>query len=162
VSIELIVFADHWQILVVDEASAMNFADAWTDPDDDRPGISVGRDAISVAAEVNVNVGVRVAVTDARPSVADVDYDYLAEASIDVPTGHLVVMGFLSNAARFAVPAGPMRILIGRSNLAAAYEADIDSDRSDETMERLSLWAWPDATSAPVVLKRWRPTSNTV
>ncbi|MFG3302904.1 hypothetical protein [Micromonospora chersina] len=156
---DLTVFADYYQVLVFDEATTSNFADAWADPD--KPtGLVVDQDALSVGTEVNVDVMVRVEITPGRPVMAEQEFDYLAEASIEVRSGQLVVMGctdFQPEAARFGVPPGWVRVLVGRSNLDVAQRLGLESDESADTMERLSLWVWPEEASAPVVFKRWEP-----
>ena len=119
------------------------------------------RDALAIRTEVDVDVQVEVDVVDAPPTEDDsARFDHVLLATVAVPSGRLVVMGnsdFLPDAARFAVRPGWVTVEVAKRNLAAATEAGIESDESDETMEKIRLRVWPSDTSANAVTvrKRW-------
>jgi hypothetical protein len=155
---ELRLLADYHQLHVFDEGSTTDLGLYWTD----RAwvdALAAGDDAAAVGCVVNVFVRVDVEILNA-PAVDDAaDFDHVVEASIQVPSGRLVVMGctdYQPDAARFAVAPGSVRLRVSRSNLDVAAQLDIDSDKSPATMERVRIQIWP-APSAPLaVLKRWR------
>jgi hypothetical protein len=156
---ELNLFADYRQIHVFDEGSATDLGEAWTDQAaSDRLPISA--DAIAIGTEVSVNVLVGVEVLPSRPTDADAKFDHVVEASLRSDSGRLVVMGctdYEPDAARFAVPAGWLRLRVAKSNLDQAYALGIESDEVPETMERLRIQVWPAEPTLAVVVKQWSP-----
>ncbi|MFF4846356.1 hypothetical protein [Streptomyces sp. NPDC001194] len=48
-----------------------------------------------------------------------------------------------------------VRVRVSRSNLARAARADIHSDESPETTEKIRIQAWPAPKSPTKVMKRW-------
>ncbi|MGI5490976.1 hypothetical protein [Microtetraspora malaysiensis] len=161
ISLDLGLFADYHQIHLIDDGSTSDLGEAWTgEASLDR--LAVANDAIAVGTSVNVTVAVRVEVLDAPPADDLADFDHVAEGSMQVPSGRIVIMGctdYEPDATRFRVPAGPIRVRVASSNLAEAERLGIDSDDSQQTMERLRVQVWPAATGEPVVLKRWNRRS---
>jgi hypothetical protein len=161
-STELELFADYHQIHLFDDGSTTDLGDAWTEAAV-LDQLAVATDAMAVGTTVNVNVAVTVSVLAAAPPDDSVEFDHVVEGSLYVPSGRLVVMGctdFAPEAARFEVPAGPLRVRAARGNLAEAERLGIDSDDDRSTMERLRLQVWSAPHAAPVVLKRWKPPSR--
>ncbi|WP_189192263.1 hypothetical protein [Streptomyces albiflavescens] len=150
-------FADYFQLVLTDEASESSLETAWTDQAlSDR--IAVVGETCGVRTEVNVDVDVEVHVGAQSPAPETRSFDHVVEAGLEVPSGRLVVMGctdYLPDAARTDVPAGWVRIRVQKHNLARAIEADIDSDESEETMERIRIDVWPAAYAPARVLKQW-------
>jgi hypothetical protein len=82
------------------------------------------------------------------------------EGSIQAPTGRLVVMGctdYEPDADRFAVPPGPLRLRVSRSNLDLATRTGVDSDQNPGTAEQVRIQIWPAPLAPATVLKRWHP-----
>ena len=153
---ELTLFADYHQIHLFDEGSSTDLGEAWSGRAVDDQ-VALGGDAMAVGTVSDMDVLVTVQVLDQPPAIDVADFDHVLEASLQVSSGRLVVMGctdFEPDAARFDVPAGQVRVRVAKSNMAAADEADIDSD-DPASMERLELQVWPAATAPAVVLKRW-------
>lgn len=156
---ELRLFADYFQIHVLDEGSHAVLDQVWNDRTlSDR--IVALRDILGIRTEVNVDVNVNV-VWSANPPRLDVEgFDHVAEASIEIPSGRMVVMGcsdYFPDAPRLEVTPGWVRIRVQKSNLTNAVAADIDSDQSVETIERIRIDVWPAAPSGIDVVKRWQP-----
>jgi hypothetical protein len=156
---ELTLFADYHQIHLFDEGSTTDLGDAWTE-EAVLDQLAVAPDAMAVGTTVNVNVAVTVEVLAAAPADDSAEFDHVVEGSLHVASGRLVVLGctdYEPEAARFAVPPGPVRVRAARSNLAEAERLGIDSDDDRSTMERLRLQVWPAPEADPVVLKRRQP-----
>ncbi|WIX79248.1 hypothetical protein QRX50_00055 [Amycolatopsis carbonis] len=108
-------------------------------------------------------VRVAVEVLNRAPADDSTDFDHVVEGSVEVRSGCLVVMGctdFEPDAVRFAVPAGALRVRVGKSNLEVAGRLGIDSDEDPATMEHIRAQVWPAATAPLLVLKRW-PAART-
>ncbi|MGK5547697.1 hypothetical protein ACSNOH_23600 [Streptomyces sp. URMC 127] len=150
-------FADYFQIHVMDDEADGDLSDVWTEQAV-ADGLGVTEEALAIGTAVNVNVAVSVHVLAAQPDDDSDDFDHVVEAGLNLASGRLVVLGctdYFPDAARFGMPAGWIRIRASRRNLAAAVEADIDSDNAPETTEQLRLQAWPAPCSPPQVIKRW-------
>jgi hypothetical protein len=149
--------ADYHQVHLFDEGSDTDLGDSWTSQAVlDR--LAVGEDAMAVGTTVNVSVAVAVELLAEAPADDSAEFDHVAEGSIQVPSGRVVVMGctdYEPDAARFAVTKGPVRVRAASSNLAEAERLDIDSDEDPATMERLRLQIWTAPLTGPVVIKRW-------
>ncbi len=149
-------FADYFQIHLVDESSDADFGDAWTDQAV-LDGLALAEGGLAIGTAVNLTVNVAVHLLADEPEDDGDDFDHVVEASLDLTSGRLVVLGctdYFPEAARFALPAGWTRIRASRRNLAAALS---DLDGEDESVEReeIRLQAWPAPHSEPRVGKRW-------
>ncbi|MFJ3339513.1 hypothetical protein [Streptomyces sp. NPDC086766] len=154
---ELTLFADYFQIHVSDADSDGDLSDAWTDQAV-ADHLAVARDALGIGTAVNVNVSVTVAVLPQEPSDDSSEFDHVVEATLSVSLGRLMVLGctdYAPDAATFEVPPGWNRVRVSRSNLARATQADIDSDESPETTEKIRIQVWPAAELPAKVIKRW-------
>ncbi|MET7367553.1 hypothetical protein ABZS61_17180 [Streptomyces sp. NPDC005566] len=159
---DLQVFADYYQIHVLDEGSDAGLGEVWTEQAL-LDGLGVAHDALVIGTAVNVDVAVRVDLLGGEPGGDSSEFDHVVEASLHVPSGCLVVMGctdYLPEAPRFEAPAGWIRVRASRRNLASAVRADIESDESSETIEQLRLQAWAAPQTAPQIIRRWsRPAA---
>jgi hypothetical protein len=155
---QLRLFADYFQVHVLDEASETVLDQAWNDGTlDDR--IVVLRDILGIRTEVNVDVEVDVEWSMEPPYLDAGRFDHVAEASVEIPSGRMIVMGcsdYLPDAHRLEVIPGWVRIRVQKSNLRNAVEAGIDSDQCAETIERIRIDAWPADPSGIDVIKRWQ------
>ncbi|WP_329467950.1 hypothetical protein [Streptomyces sp. NBC_01431] len=154
---ELTLFADYFQIHISDADSDGDLSDAWTDQSV-ADHLAVARDALGIGTTVNVNVSVTVAVLTQEPSDDSSEFDHVVEGSLCVTLGRLTVLGctdYAPDAAIFEVPPGWNRVRVSRSNLARAAQADVDSDESPETTERIRIQVWPAAEFPAKVVKRW-------
>jgi hypothetical protein len=161
VATNLELFADYFQIHVLDEESEGDFSDVWTEQTV-LDGLGVTEDALAIGTAVNDTVAVSVHVLAAQPDDDSDDFDHVVEASFHVPSGRLIVMGctdYLDDAAPFDVPAGWIRARASRRNLAAAVRW-LESDEEPEATEEVRLQTWPAPCSAPDILKRWTQTEK--
>lgn len=156
VATNLELFADYFQIHVLDEGSEGDLSGAWTEQTV-VDGLGVIEDALAIGTAVNDTVAVSVHVLADQPHDDSDDFDHVVEASLHVPSGRLIVMGctdYLDDAARFDVPAGWTRARASRRNLAAAVRW-LESDEEPETTEEVRLQTWPAPFALPHIVKRW-------
>lgn len=152
VSTHLSLFADYFQIHLQDEQCESDLGEAWTEQAC-LDGLAVAHGIVGIGTAVNWDVGVEVVVLASEPRDDSSAYDHVVEASIQVPSGRLVVMGCTDDgpdAPRFEVQTGWNRIRASRSNLAAAVPAS-----HEEPVENVRLQAWPGPESDPRIIKRW-------
>ncbi|MEU8943144.1 hypothetical protein OHU17_01030 [Streptomyces goshikiensis] len=86
------------------------------------------------------------------------DFDHVVEASLNLASGRLVVLGCTDDydaAARLDMPAGWTRIRASRRGLAAAAFPDLGCEDEPEDTEEIRLQAWPAPHSEPHITKRW-------
>ncbi|MFK4109420.1 hypothetical protein [Streptomyces sp. NPDC002176] len=155
----ILLFADYFQIHILDESSEGELAEGWTDGTlVDR--LVAFRDILGIRTEVDVDVQVDVNSVNGPPWLEMDAYDHIVEASVEIPSGRMVVMGcsdYLPDAARVEVEPGWMRIRVQKSNLVNAVAAGLESDESPETIERIRVDMWPEHPSGVRVLKQWNP-----
>jgi len=148
----LTLFADYFQIHLQDEQCESDLGEAWTEQAH-LDGLAVAEGILGIGTAVNWDVGVGVVVLPGEPLDDSPDCDHVVEASVQVPSGRLVVMGctdYLPDARRFEIQAGWNRIKVSRSNLAAAIRAS-----GEEPVEIIRLQVWPAPQSEPRIIKRW-------
>jgi hypothetical protein len=153
----LTLFADYFQIHLQDEQCESELSEAWTEQAC-LDGLAVAHSILGIGTAVNWDVGVEVALLASEPQDDSPAYDHVVEASIQVASGRLVVMGctdYLPDAPRFDVQAGWNRIRASRSNLAAAITAS-----NEEPVENVRLQVWPGPESDPRIIKRWTQAEN--
>ncbi|MFD6243563.1 hypothetical protein [Streptomyces roseolus] len=153
-------FADYFQIHVLDDGSEGDLSDVWTEQAVS-DGLGVTEDALAIGTAVNATVTVGVDVLAAQPVDDSDDFDHVVEASLDLTSGRLVVLGctdYFPDAARFEMPTGWIRVRASRRNLAAAVRSE--SDRTPETSEQVWLQAWPAPYAEPHIIKRWTDSAS--
>ncbi|WP_121700936.1 hypothetical protein [Streptomyces sp. E5N298] len=154
---ELTLFADYFQIHVCDAEGDGDLSDAWT-KQAIADHLAVAGDALGIGTVVNVNVSVTVVVLPQEPSDDSSAFDHVVEAGLHVPSGRLMVMGctdYGPDAPTFEVASGWNRVRVSQSNLARAAQADIDSDESPETTEKIRIQVWAAPEHPTTVIKRW-------
>ncbi|MFJ6075130.1 hypothetical protein ACIQFU_30630 [Streptomyces sp. NPDC093065] len=154
---ELTLFADYFQIHVCDADGHGDLSESWTQQAV-ADHLAVAQDALGIGTTVNVNVFVTVALLSQEPSDDSPAFDHVVEAGLDVPSGRLMVLGctdYGPDAATFDVASGWNRVRVSQSNLAQAVQADVDSDQSPETTEKVRIQVWAAPESPAAVIKRW-------
>ncbi|WP_030971833.1 hypothetical protein [Streptomyces sp. NRRL S-1824] len=151
---EFTLLADYFQIHVADAEIDWDLSDAWT-PQAVADHLAVAHGPLGIGTVVNVNVRVTVEALSMEARDDSAEFDHVVEASLQVPSGQLVVLGctdYFPDADRFEVPAGWTRLRVSRSNLGPVTEVDVDSD---ESPERVRIQVWPAPEAEPKVIKRW-------
>jgi hypothetical protein len=158
---ELRLFADYFQVHVMDENAEDDLSEAWTE-EAVADAIAVAEQTLGIGTDVNMHVAVTVELLDSRPGDDQDTFDHVVEASIEVPSGRIAILGctdYLPDAARLDVPVGFVRIRASRSNLAKVCQPGEDGYDGLDTMEQVRLQIWAAPYSAPSVAKRWTADS---
>ncbi|MGC4997384.1 hypothetical protein [Streptomyces sp. DT195] len=153
-------FADYFQLHVMDEDAEDDLGEAWTQ-EAVSDGLAVSRQTLGIGTAVDMDVTVTVELLGRPPGDDSDAFDHVVEASIEVPTGRIAVLGctdYLPDAARFEVPEGFVRVRASRTNLANVRLSDEEGYDDPEGMEQVHLRIWPAPHSAPAVIKRWTAT----
>lgn len=165
---KLRLFADYFQLHLMDENAEDDLSDAWTD-EAVTDALAVSEQTLGIGTEANMYVEVTVELLDRAPCDAGdhfdhfdhVDHvDHVVEASIEVPSGRIAILGctdYLPDAARFEVPKGFVRVRASRANLANVRQPGEESHDAPEAVEQVHLQIWAAPYSLPVVIKRWTP-----
>jgi hypothetical protein len=137
VTVDLTLRADYYQIQVLDEESATDLADFWTE-EAAAEGIVTANDALAIITSTNLRVDVSVDVLQHEPSAPDTTAGHLVEGNLRVSSGRIVVMGctdYLPDATRVDVGPGWHRVRAVLSSTQAAAEEPAVGERV-----RLSIW----------------------
>ncbi|GLW55989.1 hypothetical protein [Kitasatospora phosalacinea] len=158
---ELELFADRFRLRVQDGGADEDLGAAWTERAV-TDGLAPGRRALGIGTAGNADVAVSVQVFDAPQPADHARFDHVVEATVEVPSGRVAVLGWtdrLQEADRFEVPPGLVRVRVSRSNLAAAAGNDPGAEDFDEqVLERVRIQLWPvTADEGPRVVERWAP-----
>lgn len=150
-SYELTIFADYFQIYLQDELAQGDLSESWTQEAIDN-FFAVAPGTIGMSTARNMDVPLSVHITTSRPLYDDFSsWDQVIEASIDVPSGKIVVMGttdYLPDALRIPVEPGTYRARIYSGDLESLSEDGLEGD------DHYQVIIWPEAPSTPVVLKQ--------
>lgn len=146
-------FADYHQIYLQDENADPDNPDDWgerlvTDM------IAVSAGTVGIGTVRNMTVPVTVEVLPAPPRDTLDAWDHVAEASIDAPSGTLVVAGctdYLPDARRINVPAGTLRVRAYYGGLNTLSEDGLEGD------DHYRVVVWP-ATPGPIEVIKRRPS----
>jgi hypothetical protein len=152
---ELSLFADYFQIHLMDLRSNEDPGAAWTDEAVDRM-LAVGETWAGLGTLRNVTVPLTVHVTARAPDLDLGQYDHAVSGSISVPSGELVVLGCtdsLEEAEKLHVEPGMYELLYLASGIESiTYESDPADDR-------YIVYLWPGSERSPRLLKHWRPSA---
>ena len=144
------VFADYFQFYLQDEAADGNLGDSWTDEAVSRL-LAIAPGTVGVGTVRNMQVPVSVEVLDAQPEPDFEAWDHIAECSIEVPSGRIVIAGctdYFPDAARIEVYPGDYRVRVSYGSLDKLSEDGLDG----EDHYRVQLWQSP--AIEPRVLKQ--------
>jgi hypothetical protein len=113
--------------------------------------IAVAIGTVGIGTARNVTVPVTVEVLPAPPQDALDGWDHVAEASLDAPSGILVISGctdYLPDAPRISVPTGSPRVRAYYGGLDTLSEYGLDGD------DHYRVVVWPSSPGPVEVLKR--------
>ena len=149
---EFIISGDHFQIYVEDENSNADTSEIWNNQtSNDMLAVASGLIAVGTI-RYGGDVALTVEVLDRRPTDPLEHCDQVAECSINISSGRIVISspeGELSKAPRITVPPGTYRALVCYSNLDSVID---ENNPKGEDLYRIILW--PDSSIEPVILKR--------
>jgi hypothetical protein len=143
--IELSLFADYSQFYLQDECADGNLGDSWSE-DATARNLAVAPGTIGVGTARNVHVPVTVEVLEAAPPSEFGAADLVTEASMDVPSGRIVIAGctdYFPDARRIDVRPGRYRVRVHYSGMATVSKNRLEREdryyvvlwRNDESIE---------------------------
>jgi hypothetical protein len=148
---EFKLFPDYYQFYLQDEQITDGLADAWTDQAcADLFAIALGTIGISTVSNTN-DVPVTIEIHTSEPETDLAEWDHAVEASIEIPSGKIVVAGcteYFPDAARISVTPGVYQVRV--------FYAGLDSmiaDGSNGT-DQYQVALWPGESVDPQVIKR--------
>ncbi|WP_101925776.1 MULTISPECIES: hypothetical protein [Luteimonas] len=147
---EFALFADYFQILLRDDGADGDLAACWDDAAVARM-ITAAPGLVGIGTARNTTVPVVVDVLAADPGPPASDHAHVAEASLHVASGRLVVAGctdYLPDAARIALPSGDYRVRLCASGLDTLSDDGLAGD------DRYLVQLWPAPLAGPVCLRR--------
>ena len=155
ISYTLNLFADYYQFYLRDEVEA----------EEDQPAdwgdllvtqmIAVAPGIIGVGTARNTRVPVSIDVVATRPDDDFTGWDRVTEASLEVPSGRIVVAGtsdYFPEAQRIPVPPGSYRVRICSGGLGSISANGLDGE------DHYHVVIWPEGEAEdrpPVILKKW-------
>lgn len=146
-------FADYFQFYLQDEQSKGDLSNSWTEQAVSNM-LAVAPGMIGVGTVRNLTVPVEVEVLTSKPTDNFEQWNHVTEASLEVPSGHIIIAGcsdYLPDAARIIVEPGIYRIRIYYGALDSVDESRLEGN--DHYKLQLCL----DTNGAePKVLKRWK------
>jgi hypothetical protein len=150
-SYALDLFADYYQFYLRDEKETEDQPDDWGDQLVMQM-IAVAPGIIGVGTARNTTVPVSVDVVDSRPDNDFTAWDHVTEASLEVPSGRIVIAGtsdYLPDAKRLAVSPGTYRVRVHYGGLDSISENGLAGE------DHYHLVLWPEADRPSAILKRW-------
>ncbi len=150
-SYQLNLFADYYQFSLQDEEAADKQPDDWGDQLVTKM-IAVAPGIIGISTARNTTVPVSVDILNVQPNDDFTDWDHVAEASLEVPSGRIVIAGcsdYFPDAKRLAVPSGSYRVRVYYGGLDGISEDGLDGE------DHYSVIMWPEEYRSPEVLKKW-------
>jgi hypothetical protein len=151
------VFADYHQFYVVDGGS---WAARSPDTDTSNPefwsaeafgrGLAVLPGVLGIGTASYGTVPVSVELGDGRPFLEVADFDRVAEASLNLASGSVLVIGSTAPEGLTArgLAACWYRVLVCSSRLDLGVESGVGGDR-------YAVWMWPEPPAPPVAVKRY-------
>ncbi len=149
-AIQLQLFADYFQFYLQDEAVKGDLSDSWTKEATARM-LAVAPGTVGVGTARNTNVPVLIEVHDQEPPVDLAEWDHVAECSLDIGSGRIVIAGcadYFPDAARLEVPPGHYR---ARTSFGALTELT-EGGLAGKDHYRVQIWL--DSAIAPRTLKQ--------
>jgi hypothetical protein len=146
---EFELFPDYYQFYLQDEQTSDGLADSWTEQAcEDLFAIALGTIGISTARNTD-DVPVTVEIHTSVPAENLAEWDHVVAASIDIPSGKIVIAGctdYFPDAARISVTPGIYQLRV--------FYAGLDSVSADG-VDRYKVALWPGQSIDPQVIKRY-------
>jgi hypothetical protein len=146
---EFELFPDYYQFYLQDEQTTDGLADAWTDQaSEDLFAIALGTIGISTARNTD-DVPVTVEIHTSEPAENVAEWDHIVAASIDIPSGKIVIAGctdYFPDAARISVTPGVYQLRV--------FYAGLDAVSADG-VDQYKVALWPGQSINPQVIKRY-------
>lgn len=150
-SYSLNLFADYHQFYLQDEQAETDTPADWGEQLTTHM-IAVDPGIVGIGTARNMTVPVRVDLLVTRPDDDFDGWDHVAEASLEVPSGQIVIAGctdYFPEAKRLPVSPGSYRVRVYSGGLNTLSEDGLDGE------DHYQVVLWPEKYRAPEVLKKW-------
>ena len=150
-SYSLNLFADYHQFYLQDEQAETDTPDDWGEQLTTHM-IAISPGIVGIGTARNMTVPVQVEFFTTCPDEHLMNWDHIAEASLEVPSGQIVIAGctdYFPKAKRFPVPPGCYRVRVYYSGLNTLSEDGLDGE------DHYHVMLWPEPYQSSVVLKKW-------
>jgi len=148
---QLEIFADYFQFYLQDETAKGDLSGAW-DAAAVECMLAVSPGVVGLGTVRNMDVAVVLETLDAEPQNDLAGFNHVAEGTLVIQAGPLVVAGctdYFPDAARFDVEPGTYRVRLLCSGLDSLSEDGLDGE------DRYLVQLWKAPTVAPRVLKQY-------
>jgi len=136
--VEYDLFADYFQFYIQDEQSDGIDGDSWPEIANNAR-LALEANAFAVCTARNMEVPVKIVVSNSSPNLDLSLWDHVVEFSIDVPSGRLVVAGctdYFPDAERISLDSGCYEVRVLSANLDKLSDDGLDGD----DYYRVELW----------------------
>ncbi|MDH5858872.1 hypothetical protein E8K88_03955 [Lampropedia aestuarii] len=143
-------FADHFQFYLKDERVPGNLSEAWNRSALQRM-LAVSDGVVGISTVRNTAIPVTLELLDAAPETDLAEFDHVAEASLVITNGPLVVAGcrdYFPDAPRFDVSSGTYQVRLSASGLRNLSEDGMNGD------DHYLLQLWQAPFREPITLKQ--------
>ena len=150
-SYTLNLFADYHQLYLQDEQADTDTPEDWGEQLTTRM-IAVDPGIVGIGTARNMTVPVRVDLVATRPDDDFDVWDHVAEASLEVSSGQIVIAGcmdYFPDAKRLPVLPGCYRVRVYYGGLNTLSEDGLDGE------DHYQVVLWPEKYRSPGVLKKW-------
>ena len=149
-SLTLNIFADYFQFYIQDEAAAGDLSQSWDEEAVARL-FAIAPGTVGIGTVRNTDVPIVMEIHDHEPRDDLSEWDHVVEASLDVPSGKIVIAGctdYFPDAMRLDVPPGCYRVRVSYGSLDALSEDKLSGD------DHYRLQLWPGIKDNPKILKQ--------
>jgi len=149
-------FADYFQLYLMDDTSEDDTSEIWTDEALERR-LGIGGGALALGTLRNVDVNLIVEVLPKAPSVDEDEWDHIVTGYISVPSGRLAVFGctdYLPDAYRIPIEPGDYDAMYRCRGLDTIEVEWKDAD------DLYVISIWPGSERESKIIKNWRPDND--
>jgi hypothetical protein len=143
-------FADYFQFYLQDEPAKGDLSKSWSKEATARM-LAVAPGTVGIGTTQNTHVAVLLEVHDEEPPIDLAEWDHVAECSLDVGSGRIVIAGctdYFPDADRLEVPPGHYRARVSFGVLTRGSDGGLPG----EDHYRVQLWL--NSAIAPRTLKQ--------
>lgn len=147
-------FADYFQLYLMDETADDDTAEIWTDEALEAK-LAVSKNTLAIGTFRNVDVSLEIEVLEREPEITLEEWDHASLGHLHIVSGKCAVFGctdYLPDAKRIDIPKGhyaALSLAKGLDSITAHWE---DAD------DAYKVILWPSESKALKVLKRYENT----
>lgn len=148
------IFADYFQLYLMDDAAEDDTSEIWTEAALDAK-LAVSESTLAVGTFRNVHVNFELEVLERKPNIDLEEWDHASLGYINLPSGICAVFGctdYLPDAKRITVSKGQYAAL----SLAKGLDSIVTE--WDEADDFYKVILWPSKEKELMVLKRYKIT----